>query len=63
MALVLAAAWLCGCNNKPKTEPPPPPPPQIIQDAKKVMYDAKGVGDTLGKQADEQKKQIDEATK
>lgn len=45
------------------TESVPPAPPQIIQDAKKVMDDAKGVGDTLGKQEDDQKKRIEEATK
>lgn len=56
------ATFLGGCNNKPKVEPPPPPP-QIVQDAKQVLDNAKGVGETLDKQADEQRKRIEDATK
>lgn len=61
--LILAAALLGGCNNKPKTEPPPPPLPQMIQDQKQALDSAKGMADTLDKQAAEQRKRIEEATK
>ncbi|MCX7176216.1 MAG: hypothetical protein NT159_20285 [Proteobacteria bacterium] len=61
--IVLGAVMLCGCNNKPKTEPPPPPLPQMIQDRKQVLDSAKAMGDTLDKQAEEQRKRIEEATK
>lgn len=60
---ILAAALLGGCDNKPKTEPPPPPLPQMIQDQKQALDSAKGMGDTLDKQAAEQRKRIEEATK
>lgn len=60
---ILAAALVGGCDNKPKTEAPPPPLPQIIQDQKQALDSAKGMGDSLDKQAAEQRKRIEEATK
>lgn len=61
-SLLLAAtlAVLAGCNDKPKTESQPL---QIIQEQKQALDQAKGVGDALVKQAEEQKKQIDEAAR
>lgn len=59
--LVLTYSLLGGCNNKPRTEPPPLP--QMIKDQKQVLDSAKGMGDTLDKQAEEQRKRIEEATK
>jgi len=59
----MVAICLSGCNNKPKVEPQLPPPPQIVQDAKQVLDSAKGVSETLEKQADDQRKRIEEATK
>lgn len=61
--LVLTAALLSGCNNKPKAEPSPPPLPQMIKDEKQVLDNAKGLSDALGKQAEEQRKQIEETAK
>lgn len=61
--LLLVSAMLGGCNNKPKTEPPPPPLPQMVQDQKQVLDSAKGMGDALDKQAEEQRKRIEDATK
>lgn len=62
LAMAITIAFLAGCNSKPKNEPLPQPP-QIILDQKQALDNAKGVGDTLSKQADEQKKQVEEATK
>lgn len=59
--LLLVSAMLGGCNNKPKTEPPPLP--RMIQDRKQVLDSAKGMGDALDKQAEEQRKRIEDATK
>jgi len=61
--LVVVAVCLSGCNNKPKVEPKLPPPPQIVQDAKQVLDNAKGVSETLEKQADDQRKRFEDATK
>lgn len=62
--LAAALALLAGCSDKPKNEPKTAPPPlQIIQEQKQAVDQAKGVGDAIGKQAEEQKKQIDEAAK
>jgi len=58
--LALTLSVLAGCNNKPKTEPLPP---QIIQEERQALDKAKGVGETIGKQAEEQRKQAEEATK
>ncbi|MEK7738350.1 MAG: hypothetical protein AAB319_11435 [Pseudomonadota bacterium] len=60
LMLVAVLAVLAGCNNKPKNQAQPL---QIIQEQKQALDQAKGVGDTLAKQAEEQKKQIDEAAK
>lgn len=60
---LLAIVVLSGCNSKPKTEPPPPPPPQMIQDQKQLLDTAKAMGDTLDRQAEDQKKRIEDATK
>lgn len=60
LMLALALAVLAGCNDKPKNQAQPL---QIIQEQKQALDQAKGVGDTLDKQAEEQKKQIDEAAK
>jgi len=59
--VAIASALLAGCG-KAKNEPLPAPP-QIIQDQKQALDNAKAVGDTLGKQVEEQKKQIEESTK
>lgn len=60
--LSIAVAVLAGCNNKPQSEAKPQPP-QFIQEQKQALDKAKGVGDTLDKQAEEQKKQVEDATK
>lgn len=60
LMLAAALAVLAGCSDKPKNEPKPL---QIIQEQKQAVDQAKGVGDALGKQAEEQKKQLDEAAK
>ena len=62
LASAISIAFLVGCNSKPKNEPMPQPP-QIIQDQKQALDNAKGVSEAIGKQADEQKKQVEEATK
>ena len=62
LMLSITLAVLGGCNSKPKNEPLPQPP-QIINDQKQVLDNTKGVSDTIGKQAEEQRKQIDETAK
>lgn len=62
LAMTMTFAVLAGCNSKPKNEPPPPPP-QIIKEEKQALDSARSVEDTLGKQAEDQRKQIEEATK
>lgn len=63
LAVTVTFAVLAGCNNKPKSEPQTPPPPPLIKEQKQVLDSAKGIDDTLGKQAEDQRKQIEEATK
>jgi len=57
--LVIALAVLAGCN-KPRNEPQPP---QIIKEQRQALDQAKGVGDTLDRQAEEQRKLAEEAAK
>lgn len=61
--MVVTFAMLSGCNNRPKTAPPPPQLPPMIQDQKQVLDSAKGMSDSLDKQAEAQRERIDEATK
>lgn len=56
----ITLAVLCGCDNKPKNEPQPP---QIFKEELKALDKAKGVEDAIGKQAEEQRKQIEETTR
>lgn len=62
LMLMIALTALVGCNGKPKTETLPPPP-QMIKEQAQALDAAKGVNDTLGKQAEEQAKRVEEATK
>jgi hypothetical protein len=55
MALAVAA-----CDSRPKTESKPA---QIFQEQRQALDKAKGVQDTVDKQAAEQRKKIDEASK
>ena len=63
--LLIALTALAGCDNKPQSKPAEVQPPQFIQQQQQqqALDKAKGVGDTLEKQAEEQKKQVDDATK
>lgn len=63
LLMVIMFGIVSGCDNKPKNQPPPPQAPQMIKEEKKVLDSAKGVDDTISKQAEEQRKQIEEATK
>jgi len=63
LMVVLTAALVGGCDRKAKTAPPPPPLPQTIQEQKQVLDSAKGMGDTLDKQVEAQRKRVEEATK
>lgn len=58
--LTITLALLVGCDSKPKNEPQPP---QIIKEGRQALDKAMGVGDTIGKQAEEQRKQAEEAAK
>lgn len=63
MVVITLAALVGACDKKAKNEPPPPPLPQMIQDQKQLLDSTKGMGDTLDKQAEEQRKRVEEATK
>ncbi len=65
LGIFLLMTTLCvvaGCDSKPKVAPLSQPP-QIIQDQKQALDNAKGAGDSLEKQAEEQRKKIEEATR
>ncbi len=62
-ALLIAmtvAALLGGCDNRPKTEPQPA---ALFKEERQALDKAKGVQQTLDRQAEEQRKKIDEAEK
>lgn len=60
LMLAITLAALAGCNNKSKNEPQPP---QMIKEERQALDKVKGMGDTLGQQAEEQRKQVEEAVK
>ncbi|MFA7279249.1 MAG: hypothetical protein WC100_04065 [Sterolibacterium sp.] len=60
--LMTMLTMLVGCDSKPKVAPLSQPP-QIIQDQKQALDDTKSVGDSLEKQAAEQRKKLEEETK
>ena len=60
LILAITLVALSGCDNKLKNEPQPP---QIFKEELRALDKAKGLGDAIGKQAEEQRKQTEEATK
>jgi len=58
--LAIPLAMLAGCNKQPQ---PQTQPPQFIQEQRQALDKAKGVGDLLDKQAEEQRKRAEEAAK
>ena len=62
LILLITLTVIAGCDSKPKMAPLSQPP-QIIQDQKQALDNAKGVSDVIEKQAEEQRKKVEEATK
>jgi len=58
--VMVAAVLLSGCDNRPKTEPPPA---TIFKEERQALEKAKGVQQTIDRQAEEQRKKMDEAEK
>ena len=59
LIVTIAAALLGSCDNRPKTEPQPA---TLFKEERQALDKAKGVQQTLDRQAEEQRKKIDEAT-
>lgn len=57
---VCVALVLTACDSGPKAQSKPP---QIFKEERQALDKAKGVQDTVDKQAEEQRKKIDEASK
>ncbi|MCX7168850.1 MAG: hypothetical protein NTY41_00785 [Proteobacteria bacterium] len=62
LILLITVTVIAGCDSKPKAAALPQSP-QIIQDQRQALDNAKGVGDVSEKQAEEQRKKVEEATK
>ncbi|MEO6697222.1 MAG: hypothetical protein ABIN45_04380 [Gammaproteobacteria bacterium] len=60
LIVILAAILFSGCDNRPKTEPEPA---TIFKEERQALDKAKGVQQTIDRQAEEQRKKIDEAEK
>ena len=54
------ALFLTACDSGPKAQSKPP---QIFKEERQALDKAKGVQDTVDKQAEEQRKKIDEVSK
>lgn len=62
LILLITLTVIVGCDSKPKVAPLVQPL-QIIQDQKQALDNAKGVGDMVEKQVEEQRKKVEEAAK
>lgn len=60
LIVTIAAALLGGCDNRPKTDPQPA---TIFKDERQALDKARGVQQTIDRQAEEQRKKMDEAEK
>lgn len=60
LVVIMTIALLSGCDNRPKTEPQPA---TIFKEEREALDKAKGVQQTIDRQAEEQRKKMDEAEK
>ena len=60
LIITMAATLSSGCDNRPKTEPQPA---TIFKQEREALDKAKGVQQTIDRQAEEQRKKMDEAEK
>lgn len=60
LIVIMAATLSSGCDNRPKTEPQPA---TIFKEERQALDKAKGVQLTIDRQAEEQRKKMDEAEK
>lgn len=60
LIVIMAAILLSGCDHRPKTEPQPA---TIFKQEREALDKAKGVQQTIDRQAEEQRKKMDEAEK
>lgn len=58
--LIMAAVLLSGCDGRPETEPQPA---ALFKEERETLDKAKGVQQTIDRQAEEQRKKIEEAEK
>ena len=59
LVVTMAATLLSSCDNRPKTEPQTA---TLFKEERQALDKAKGVQQTIDRQAQEQRKKIDEAT-
>lgn len=60
LIVIMAATLLSGCDNRPETEPQPA---TIFMEEREALDKAKGVQQTIDRQAEEQRKKMDETEK
>jgi hypothetical protein len=58
LIVIMAATLLSGCDNRPKTDPQPA---TIFKEERQALDKAKGVQQTIGRQAEDQRKLIERA--